>query len=248
MNVTDPGWNDVHVRRAVAYALNRADIIAANGGYAEPIYTLTPPQLLASIASPSQISTLLNSLPLYSYSIAKARQEMAQSAYPHGFSTTVLAYASGTSLNVFQVIAAELGRIGIRVQLKTTQVSAWSAVETGPANKRQTSFTGGGCFNPDPSTYSDWLGRQNTQAGSWNFTDYTPAAVDTLLARGVATSNPARRFDAYSQLFQRLQADVPYVGLFVSDEAIALSPKFTYTGYNQWYWTHPYALDIKPAA
>jgi ABC-type transport system substrate-binding protein len=50
---------------------------------------------------------------------------MAQSAYPRGFTTTVLAYDSGTSLNVFQVIAAELAKIGIRVQLKTTQVTAW---------------------------------------------------------------------------------------------------------------------------
>jgi peptide/nickel transport system substrate-binding protein len=203
---------------------------------------------MRSIASQSQINTLLNSLPLYPYSIAKAKQEMAQSAYPRGFTTTVLAYDSGTSLNVFQVIAAELGKIGIRVQLKTTQVTAWGTVETGPTSKRMTSFSGGGCFNPDPSTYGDWLGSKNTQPGSWNFTDYTPAAVDNLLAQGVATSNPAQRFAVYSQLFQRLQADVPYVGLFISDEAIALSPKFTWLDYNQWYWTHPYALDIRPAA
>jgi hypothetical protein len=29
------------------------------------------------------------------------------------------------------------------------------AVETGPASKRMTFFSTGGCFNPDPSAYSD---------------------------------------------------------------------------------------------
>ena len=248
MNVRDPGWNDVHVRRAVAYALNRADIIAANGGYATPIPTLTPPQLLQTIASPSQVAALLKSIPLYPYSVAKARQEMAQSAYPHGFSTTVLAYNYGNAPNVFQVIAAELGKIGIRMQIKQMEVTAWQGEENGPASARSTAFATGGCFNPDPSTYSDFLGSKNIQAGNWNFADYGPAAVDTLLEQGAATTDPAQRFATYTKLFQRLQTDLPYIGLFVSDTTLALSSKFTYSGFNQWIWDQPYALSIKPAA
>jgi peptide/nickel transport system substrate-binding protein len=248
MNTQARGWNDIHVRRAVAYTLNRTDIIAAHGGYATPIYTLTPPQLLRSVASQSQISALLGSLPLYPHNLAKAQQEMAQSAYPHGFTTTVLAYNYGNTLNVFQVIAAELAKIGIRMQIKPMEVTAWQAVENGPVAKRSTAFATGGCFMPDPSMYSDFLGSKNTQAGNWNIADYVPPAVDALLAEGAATTNPAQRFAAYSQLFQRLQADVPYVGLFVSDEAIALSSKFTYVDYNPWLWELPYALGIKAAS
>jgi len=248
MNVRDPGWNDVHVRRAVAYALNRTDIIAANGGYATPIYTLTPPQLLRSVASQSQIKALLSSLQLYPYDLAKARQEMAQSAYPHGFTATVLAPSFGTYLDVNQVIAAELAKIGIRMQIKSIDVNAWSAAESGPVGKRSTAFGGGGCFQPDPSTYSDFLGSTNTQPGGWNFAEYAPSAVDTLLAQGTATTNPGRRFAAYSKLFQRLQSDEPYVGLFVSDATAALSPKFTWPDFNPWIWNLPYALGIKAAS
>jgi peptide/nickel transport system substrate-binding protein len=246
MNTHNPGWDDVHVRRAVAYALNRSDIIAANGGYATPIYTVTPPQLLQTIASPAQISALLKSIPLYPYDLAKARQEMAQSAYPHGFSTTVQAYNYGTATDVFQVIAAELAKIGIRMQIKDMEVTAWQALETGPAAKRSTGFATGGCFNPDPSTYSDFLGSKNTQPGAWNIADYAPPAVDSLLDAGIATTDKSRRFAVYSRLFSRLQADVPYIGLFVSDTTIALSPKFTYAGFNQWMWDNPYPLYIKP--
>ena len=248
MNVTDPGWSDVHVRRAVAYALNRTDIIAANGGYAQPIYTLTPPSLLSAVASPSQINALLSSVPLYSYNLAKAQQEMAQSAYPHGFTTTVLTTNDGNSLNVSQVIAAELAKIGIRVQLKSVTDDAWDAVETGPASKRMTSFSTGGCFNPDPSAYSDWLSSQNTQVGSWNFSDYKPASVDDLMAAGLSATSPAQRFGVYTKLFQQLQTDEPYVGLFVSDAVMALSPKFAYPEFSGWIWNIDYALGIKPAS
>ena len=247
MNTTQPGWNDVHVRRAVAYAINRTDIIAAYGGYAQPLYTLTPPQLLDSVASQSQVNALMNSLPLYQYNLAKAKQEMAESAYPHGFSTTILVLELGTQPDVLQVIAAELAKIGIRAQLKEEPNTPWNATEEGPASGREASLIEGGCFQPDPSSYSDWLGSANTQQGSFNLADYAPAAVDTLLTQGAATDKPAQRFAVYSKLFQRLQTDVPYIGLFTSDSVIALSPKFSYPGFSQWYWDLPWALDIKLA-
>jgi peptide/nickel transport system substrate-binding protein len=247
MNVTQPGWNDVHVRRAVAYALSRPDIIAAYGGYATPIYTLTPPQLLESVAPKSQVDGLLNSIPLYQYNLAKARQEMAESAYPDGFSAVMDIDNYGTDPDVDQVIAAELAKIGIKLQLKELNVTVWQGIENGPAAKRSTAFGGGGCFQPDPNTYSDFLGSKNLQAGGWNFSNYAPAAVDTLLAQGVATSSPAQRFAVYSKLFERLQEDEPYVGLFVSDTTAALSSKFTWPDFNPWFWDGAYALGIRAA-
>jgi len=87
----------------------------------------------------------------------------------------------------------------------------------------------------------------NTRQGSWNMAEYTPSAVDTLLAQGTATSSPAQRFAVYSKLFQRLQADVPYIGLYASDYTAAISAKFTDPGFSPWIWSIPWALSIKPA-
>ena len=56
MNTTVAPWNNIDVRRAVAYALNRADIIAAIGGNAEPESTLIPPGQLSRSGSQAQIS------------------------------------------------------------------------------------------------------------------------------------------------------------------------------------------------
>jgi peptide/nickel transport system substrate-binding protein len=248
MNISQPGWSDVHVRRAVAYALNRADIIAAAGGYASPIYTFTPPSLLDSIASQSQINTLLNSIPLYQYNLTKARQEMAQSAYPHGFSATIQSPSGGNTTTLNQVAAAELARIGIRLTIKQVDANALGTLEVGPDGQRPTGMSGGFCFQPDPNTFSDFLGSSNLQAGLYNEADYAPPAVDTLLAQGLAASSPAQRFAVYSKLFARLQADLPYVGLYVIDDNVSVSSKFRYAGFNPWLRDNPYLLNIKSAA
>jgi peptide/nickel transport system substrate-binding protein len=249
MNVSTPPWNDVHVRRAAAYALNRADIISAFGGYSAPIYTVIPPSQLQTIATSTQVSALLNSVPLYKYNVAQAKQQLAESAYPHGVSTTMLTDNYGSDSQVSQVIAAELDAVGIHVQLKSESYNAWSATESGPDSQRATAYTGwSGCLNPDPSSFMWALGTTNLQVGEWNTADYAPPVVNQLIAAGVAAASPAKRFDAYSELTRILQADEPYVGLFVTDVVLALSPKFTYAGFGPFYGAADYALGVRPAS
>jgi peptide/nickel transport system substrate-binding protein len=249
MNTQAPGWDDVHVRQAVAYAINRADVIAANGGYATPIYILIPPPMLQTIGSASQVSSLLGSLPAYQYNLAKARQEMAESAYPHGFSTTIVEYTGdGQAVNEGQTIVAALAQIGIHAQLKAMTLNAWAALETGPASKRMATFSEGGSSSPDVSGYDYMLGSQNTQVGQWNIADYAPPAVDQPIATGIATTDPAKRLPIYAALLQRLAADDPYVPIFSEDQGAAVSSKFTVSGFSQFFTDTDYALDVRPAA
>jgi peptide/nickel transport system substrate-binding protein len=249
MNTEQPGWDDVHVRRAVAYAIDRADVIAANGGYASPIYTMIPPVMLRTIASSGQVTSLVNSLPTYQYDLAKAKQEMAESAYPHGFSTTILEYTDdGQAVNEGEAIAAELQPLGIHAQIKAITLNAWAAIETGPAAKRMSTFLEtGGSSSPDVSGYDFMLGSQNTAVGEWNIADYTPSAVNSLMAAGIATTNPAKRFPIYTQLLRQLASDEPYVPIYMEDEGMAISSRFTVGGYSQFFTSTPYALDIKAA-
>jgi peptide/nickel transport system substrate-binding protein len=249
MNVHAPGWDDVHVRRAVAYALNRSDIIDAFGGYAVPDYTLIPASALRTIASQAQVDALFKSLPLYSYNLAKAKVEMAESAYPHGFTTPLLEYSYGNTVDVSEVIAAELAQIGIRAQIKVEPINAYEAAESGPAEKRLPTFQTGGCIGPDVSGYDFFLGSANLAPGQFNTADYAPPAVDKLLAAGIATSNPEARFAVYSQLEQRLQADLPYIALYQQDYCIALSKGFSVPHFNELdFMFDDYALQVKPSS
>src|SRR5262249_36973008 len=141
MNTQVAPWNDVHVRRAVAYALNRKDIIAANGGYAVPNYTLFPPQMLQSVASAAQVNKFLATVPLYKHDGAAAKKELALSKYPHGFSGTLQEYNSGSEPKIVQVIIAQLKQIGINLTDHEQPLVAWSALMTGPVKSRSTAYS-----------------------------------------------------------------------------------------------------------
>ncbi len=250
MNTQASGWADVHVRRAAAYALDRTDIVAANGGYATPLYTLVTPQELRTVASTARVDSLLSSLDLYPYNLAKARQQMAESAYPHGFSTTLLEYNYGATVDITQVIAAELAKIGIDAHIKVTPTtSAWVSAETAvPASQRPSNFSLGGCTSPDISSGLEYeLGSWDAKQGAWNMADYTPPEVDKLLNEGVATSNKATRFQVYSKLLQQLAQDVPYVPLYLQDDSAAISNKFSFPGFNQYSTNGAYPLGLRPA-
>jgi peptide/nickel transport system substrate-binding protein len=200
--------------------------------------------MLRTIASQSKVNTLLKSIPLYRYNVAKAKQELAESAYPKGFSTTLLEYNTGL-VQVAEVVASELQKIGIHAKVKEDTINAWTATETGPHSGRQPAVSFFGCLDPDPSWYTVILGSKNTQIGQWNIADYAPPAVDQLINAGIATSNPAKRFAIYSKLVKRLAADVPYLSLYVEDSTVALSDKFTFHGYNAWSSLVDEALGIR---
>src|SRR5258708_36513629 len=62
MNVLQKPWNDVHVRLAVAYALDRSALINPWGGYATPVYQFLSAGLLENNGSPARCGSVLKSV------------------------------------------------------------------------------------------------------------------------------------------------------------------------------------------
>jgi peptide/nickel transport system substrate-binding protein len=241
MNTAAAPWSDVHVRQAVAYALDRTDIIAANGGYALPDYTLIPAPALQTIASQDQVNSLLQSVNTYQYSVAYADRELAQSAYPHGFSAPFLVWSYGNSVNVAQVLVSELSKIGINLGLKVVPLTQYSANLDGPAAQRDAYLGLNGCTNPDVSGYDFLL-----TAG--NSTNWQPAAFEQLLSAGTATTEPSKRLAIFSKVLGDLSAAVPLLPLYLTDFSIALSNRYVVPST---FWQvdfGPFALDIRSNA
>lgn len=250
MNTQVAPWDNVHVRQAVAYALNRSDIIVANGGYAQPDYTLIPDLALRTVGSQAQINALLGSLPLYDYNPAEAKAELAESPYPHWFSSTLLEFSYGSVINISQVVAAELDKVGIDAQIKEVSLPAWSAAFAAPVAERPSGFSTSGCLGPDVSGYDHLLGSYNIPDGD-NIAEYGPPAVDKLLTAGISTGNKARRFAIYSALLRRLATDEPYVPPYTDEYSIGLSHSFTVPDFpaEQLAWQFgDYALLVKPTS
>jgi peptide/nickel transport system substrate-binding protein len=248
MNVSQAPWNDIHVRRAVAYALNRTDIIAASGpGSAQPLYDFYPAIDLDLLGSKSQVNAITAALPKYTFNLAAAKTQLAESAYPHGFTASMELCQTGNFEDMDQVVAAELQRIGITLKLKMVTCDAWVTELYGPK-------TFGPMFGTSHSSIVDpgglsayMLGSQAIPPGGINDAAYGPPAVNSLLAASVATSNPATRLAIYQKILTRVSADIPYVPLFQDNAFLAISSKFTLPPLGMDTFELAWALNVKPA-
>jgi peptide/nickel transport system substrate-binding protein len=239
-------WNDIHVRRAVAYALNRKDIIAASGQIAVPSYTLIPNVSLRTIATQAQIAKLDKSLPLYQLNLAKAKEELAKSAYPNGFSGDLTSYVgAGSTLDIDQVIINELKPLGINLSLKLIPLGDFLKLYSAPKSQFPAGELFYGCLNPDPNWHMFVLGSKNLAPGSYNLADYAPPVVDTLINEGIGTTDPVKRFAIYSKLLLKLQTDLPYVALYVQKANAALASGFSWPTFNSNWYNRAWALEIE---
>jgi len=241
-------WNDVHVRRAVAYAMNRADIIKASGSPGVPLEMVIPPTLLRTLGTQAQVNALIKSLPLHPYNLTKAKQEMALSKYPNGFTATLSSYAYGGSLQEMQVLAAQLAKIGIKLDLDNIGLSAVLAKWFGPREKLGLEYVAGWGCNPDVAFLPNLLlPSKDARAGALNLANYKNATVDSLLQQGKQVSNKTKRLEIYGKLLRQLAIDVPYLAVYSPTQNFAISDKFTWkdaTGF--WFGTSDWLLGVKP--
>jgi len=103
-------FQDVHVRRAISLAINRNALVkAVLFGNGKPANSLFPPQ----------VPFYQQSTPGLQFNLAAAKQEMAKSNVPHGFSTTIL-IPSGNSdyLTISTIVQSELKPLGIKVKIQ----------------------------------------------------------------------------------------------------------------------------------
>lgn len=239
-------FSDVHVRRAIAYAMNKPQLIKASGNPGAVINDFIPPTQLRSLGSASEVDAVLKSLPQYPYSLAKAKAELAKSAYPNGFTTDFPAW-TGTS-QVAQAIAGMVKPLGITLNVTETTSIEFSR----PLWEKKTDGAVWTTFNipsPDPGAYPSWmLGTRNAAYGGWNWANYDPPAMAPLLVEGIQTVDPKKRLAIYAKVLDMVATDVPYVPLFISDYNVALSPKFTYPSFNFNYLRTEWALGVKPTS
>lgn len=109
-------FSDLRVRRAMTYAIDRKALIqAAMNGYATPIGSHAVPQDPGYVDLSGQ----------YAYNPQKARELLAEAGYKQGFSTTMTLPPFGYAQRSGQIVAAELGAVGIHVNIKTVSFSVW---------------------------------------------------------------------------------------------------------------------------
>lgn len=109
-------FNDIRVRKAVAYAIDRKAVIdGAMFGYGTPIGSHFSPN------SPGYVDLT----GLYPHDPAKAKALLAEAGYPNGFETTLKLPPPAYARRGGEIIAAELAEVGIKAKIVPVEWAEW---------------------------------------------------------------------------------------------------------------------------
>ncbi len=116
LNNRRPPLNDVNVRRAIAFALDRAAIIdGAMYGYGDPIGSHFPPRNPAAVDLTGR----------YPHSVQTARRLLAKAGYAQGFTVTLKLPPPAYARRGGEIIAAQLAAVGIRAKVENIEWAQW---------------------------------------------------------------------------------------------------------------------------
>jgi peptide/nickel transport system substrate-binding protein len=249
-NVTVEPWDDIHVRRAFAHALDRDGITrAAYGGSRTPATTMVPPVQWGAILSPEDAEELYATLPQYPYDIERAKEELAQSKVPDGFTTKLIVTGGQETVDAMVAFAGELKKIGITLDIENVPVQAWLEHVYGPRDKLSLTLNSLGPDYPDPGNYPSIV-YPSSQAveGGFNTASYKSKQMDELVARQNATLDPDERKEILTEILRISLEELPYLQLWNSDLALSLNKKYALDGFTPLAapWT-PWATKLKLA-
>src|SRR6478735_4334939 len=108
-------FDNLKVRQAMAHALNRAELIDAESGFGTPIGSHFPPHNKAYI----------DLTKTYPFDIAKGKALLAEAGYPNGFDASLKLPPVGYAQRAGEVLASQLGKIGIKVAITQLQWPQW---------------------------------------------------------------------------------------------------------------------------
>ena len=109
-NMTVEPLNDIRVRQALCYAINREDFVAFHGP------SICRPQI--SVLPPGMYGSITEGIPTYSYDLDKARQLLRAAGYPNGFDLgVVLSSVRDLYLDPVEIIQAQLAEIGVTFEI-----------------------------------------------------------------------------------------------------------------------------------
>jgi peptide/nickel transport system substrate-binding protein len=210
MNCAQPPFDNVRVRQAIGYALNKELIIRALlqgfGRVQDSIIGDLP--ALRWAHDPSIKSE---------YNVAKANQLLDEAGFPkkgaNRFAITILA-TEGFRVKLSEAVKAMLAQVGIEASIKAY---TWSTYIARIRQERDTAACLWSIFisrQVDPSIILDYLSARNLKAGGANYAQWNNAQATELIESARATANQERRKVMYQQVQRIVYDQAPMIPLY----------------------------------
>jgi ABC-type transport system substrate-binding protein len=182
-----PPMNDINLRRAVAYAINPADINKAVYFGKAVIAEAGMWPVNSWVYQPSPVRA--------SYDMKKAKEALAAAGKPNGFELNIVTWNSPLHQQTAEIVRAQLGRVGIKANIEVLTV--------GPATEKFFSGKASPLFLTSWSRYPepDFIASGNFKSGGYyNASKQVNAELDALIVQGASTYDQKKRKEIYAKI------------------------------------------------
>ncbi|MEM1416686.1 MAG: ABC transporter substrate-binding protein [Myxococcota bacterium] len=225
MNHEMEPFDDVHFRRAVAFAIDREGWARARGNLITPTGQPLPPQIMG------YDEDLPNA---QSFDLERAKEEMALAGYPDGYPREIEYWGSdGDVSRIYaELLQQDLARIGIRVRIRYVSFAVFLE-QTGKPKTVELLMGGWNIDYPDPSSFLEPLfhSKNHRPENSSNRSHYQNPELDELLDRARRETDAERRRAMYVEASDLLAEDAAWA--------------FAYLPLTQEVW-QPYVMNYRP--
>lgn len=217
-NLKNPKFQDIRVRQALNYAVDKEEIIKtvllglgriANGPFIPESWAYDD-STKPVVFSPDKAKQLLKEagwLDVNSDGWLEKNNEV--------FEFTILTNQGNEErIKIAQIIQMRLKDIGVRIKIKVVE---WSVFLTEFIDKRNfETVLLGWSLSRDPDCFDIWHSSK-TKEGEFNFIGYKNEEVDQLLVEARRTFDQEKRKNHYNRINRILYDEQPYMFLYVPD-------------------------------
>lgn len=208
LNVQRPPFNDIRVRHAMAYAIDR-DLIVRQifSGLAKVAHSLVPANAMGYV----------DTYDIYRYNPETAKKLLQEAGVPN--LTFTFSYGAGRYLmdkEVVEAVQAQMAKAGITVRINPMEWGQFSATIRLPVdrNPSQMTFTWWRTVNADADSAIGVFSRAEMPPAGNNVPMYLSEDFDRLYAAQQVEANPDKRRALIRQLQQVLMKDLPAIPMY----------------------------------